>query len=113
MKKVIIFAGNNSQASDFISTHRWLTHLNAEYCCSNEKLREIIESVGGSMFVLAGEYWLNPSYRSHEHSILLESGRLKELKSEKEICEYLGYQYTLEDLGIIIQDSIDSKDKII
>jgi len=113
MKKVLVFAGNHHQADNFIKEHRFLSRETAEYCCSDNRfdwIRAKVEPVG---YVLIGEFWLNPAYRGNEFHILEQRGLLNLLKSEKEICDFLGVEWIPADLGIKIEESVDSKDKLL
>jgi len=109
MKKLLIFAGNYKQATDFIRNHRFLNQDNAEYCCKEGDIRLIDDG----RFMLAGEFWLNPVYRSPVMSHLQESGRLKELKTDEEVCEYLGVIYIPADLSISVGDNVGTGDGIV
>jgi hypothetical protein len=112
-KKVLIFAGNHRQATDFIDYHRFLNRLIASYCCHEEKLRGMGSEENPIHYVLTGEFWLNPAYRSNYLSSMQETRRAIELKDDKEICKYLEVEWTPPDLGIIIDEAIDSQDKIV
>ena len=109
MKKLLIFAGNHKQATGFIRAHRFLNEENSEYCCQVEDIRLIDDG----RFMLAGEFWLNPVYRSPVMSDFEQIGRLKELKTDEEVCEYLGVIYIPADLSISVGDNVGTGDGIV
>lgn len=113
MKKVVVFAGNLRQFDDFVRSHRFLNRTNAEYCCSEEKIRGIGTPENPIRFILTGEFWLNPAYRGHYFSQMQEMWRAIELKNDQEICKYLEIEWVPEDLGIKIDESVGSQDGLV
>jgi len=109
MKKLIVFAGNHKQYNDLIKESRYLTLDNTVYVCQPERIR----SVHDGAYILTGEFWLNPVYRSSEVTLLEQQGRIKLLENPQDICDYLGLEYTPPDLGVSINESVNSKDKVL